>query len=105
MLHRSGFQDHWVLFSYPLYQYFQEYTPEFAQLAAAQTNRPGLAVRTEGATAAEHLAGELVSGNYFSTLGVGAAAGRLITPSDAQPSAPPVAVIRYRAWHAKNGTN
>ena len=78
----SGFQEDWVLFSYPLYQYFQEHTPEFAQLAAAQTNRPGLAVRTEGATAAENLAGELVSGNYFSTLGVGAAAGRLHVAGD-----------------------
>ena len=59
----GGFQGDWVLFSYPLYQYFQEHTPEFMQLAAAQTNRNGLAVRTEGAIAAEKLAGELVSGN------------------------------------------
>jgi predicted permease len=101
----GGFQEDWVLFPYPLYQYFLEQTPEFAQLAAAQTNRPGLSVRTEGAPAAERMAGELVSGNYFSTMGVGAAAGRLITPSDDQPNAPIVAVMSYRAWQEKYGHN
>src|SRR5262249_46056620 len=101
----GGFQDDWTLFSYPLYQFFQAHTPEFTQLAASQTNRPGLSVRPEGAAAAENLEGELVSGNYFSTLGVSVAAGRLIAPPDDQAGAPVVAVMSYRAWEQKYGRN
>jgi predicted permease len=99
----GGFQENWTLFAYPLYQYLQEHTPEFAQLAAAQTNRPALSVRRQGAKSAENVAGELVSGNYFSTLGVQAAAGRLMTPADDRAGAPVVAVMSYRVWQEKYG--
>jgi predicted permease len=99
----GGFQDDWTLFAYPLYQYLQEHTPEFTQLAAAQTNRPSLSVRREGAKSAESLESELVSGNYFSTLGVQAVAGRLLTPEDDRTGAPIAAVMSYRAWKEKYG--
>jgi predicted permease len=96
-------QENWTLFSYPMYQYLQEHTPEFTQLAAAQATRPGFSVRRQGAGLAENVQGELVSGNYFSTLGVQAAAGRLITSADDQAGAPVVAVMSYRAWQEKYG--
>jgi predicted permease len=99
----DGFQEDYTIFSYPLYQYLQEHTPEFTEMAASQTSRPGLSVRREGAALAENLAGELVSGNYFSTLGVRSAAGRLIAPADDQAGAPVVAVMSYRAWQQKYG--
>jgi predicted permease len=44
-----------------------------------------------------------VSGEYFSLLGVGAAAGRLIGPSDDSVSAPPVAVLNYGYWKSQFG--
>ncbi len=47
---------------------------------------------------AKPLRGEFVSGNYFATFGIHAYAGRTITPSDDQASAPPVAMLSYRAW-------
>ena len=47
---------------------------------------------------AKPLRGEFVSGNYFSTFGIQAFAGRTIAPSDDQASAPPVAMLSYRAW-------
>ena len=47
--------------------------------------------------------GEFVSGNYFSTFGVGAFAGRTIEPADDQPSSAPVAVMSYRAWRQHFG--
>jgi predicted permease len=97
----GGFQGDWNLFAYPLYQYFEAHTPEFTALAAAQTNRPSLSVRREGAQSADNLIGELVSGNYFSTMGVQAAAGRLLAPGDDQDGAPAVAVMSYRAWKEK----
>src|SRR5215472_11923322 len=99
----DGFQEDYTIFSYPLYQHLQEHTPEFTEMAASQTNRPGLSVRREGAALAENLAGELVSGNYFATMGVRAAAGRLIAPADDQAGAPVVAVMSYRAWTEKYG--
>src|SRR5262249_53687567 len=36
----GGFQDDWVLFAYPLYQYLQKNTPEFTEMLAAGTIRP-----------------------------------------------------------------
>jgi predicted permease len=42
---------------------------------------------------------ELVSGNYFQMLGVGAALGRTLTPDDSSgPGRSPVMTISYRAW-------
>ena len=42
--------------------------------------------------------GQAVSGGFFSLLGVRAAAGRLIEPSDDSVSAPPVVVLNYGYW-------
>ncbi|HMB80786.1 MAG TPA: ABC transporter permease, partial [Vicinamibacterales bacterium] len=42
--------------------------------------------------------GEIVSGNYFQVLGVPAAAGRTILPSDDAPGALRVAMVSYRYW-------
>ena len=42
--------------------------------------------------------GEIVSGDYFSTLGVKAAAGRTLGPDDDTPSAPPAVVLSYAYW-------
>ena len=39
--------------------------------------------------------GELVSGDYFSTLGVKAAVGRTLGPDDDTPSALPAVVLSY----------
>jgi predicted permease len=97
----GGFQDNWTIFSYPLYEYLRDNTPEYEQLAASQTNRPNLSVRREGAKTAESFSGEMVSGNFFSTLGVEPFAGRLIAAADDQPAATPVAVMSFRAWQNK----
>jgi predicted permease len=47
--------------------------------------------------------GELVSGDYFETLGVGAALGRTLRPEDEQPGATPTAVLDYGYWQGKFG--
>ena len=101
----GGFQDDWVLFAYPLYQYFQKNTSEFTEMLAAGTIRPDLAMRREGAATPQNLVGEMVSGNYFSVLGVNAAAGRLITPDDDHDGAPIAAVMSYRVWQEKYGAD
>jgi predicted permease len=99
-------QNNWSMFSYNFYQYARDHTPAFEQLAAAQTNRPDLTVRRAGSNAAaDSLEGEFVSGNYFSTLGVPAYAGRAIAPNDDKIGAPAVAVISYRSWQQKYGAD
>jgi predicted permease len=47
--------------------------------------------------------GELVSGSYFSTLGVRAVIGRVIGPEDDTPKAPPVLVLSYAYWQRAFG--
>jgi predicted permease len=84
------------LFSYALYRHFQETTPEFEQLAAFQSGHTMVNVRSGAATKAEMA--EFASGNYFSTFGLGAYAGRLLQASDDTPGAAPVAVLSYQDW-------
>lgn len=47
--------------------------------------------------------GALVSGNYYPALGVGAAAGRTIAPSDDRPGAEPVAMMSHAYWREQFG--
>jgi predicted permease len=42
--------------------------------------------------------GRVVTGNFFGVLGVSAALGRVLTPSDDEPGSPPVVVLSHRAW-------
>ena len=44
------------------------------------------------------LEGPLVTGNFFQVLGVSAARGRTLAPSDDEPGGPPVLVLSHRAW-------
>lgn len=98
------FQDDWALFSYEQYKQFRDHTPEFSQMAAFQAFTTDLGVRRSGAAGpAEPYVGEFVSGNYFSTFGLNAFAGRVMTPDDDQPGAPPVAVMSYRTWQQRFG--
>jgi len=88
------------IFSYDLYQHLKSSAPEFEQLAAMQSAQDEFTVRRENALA-KSLRGEFVSGNYFSTLGLGAYAGRPFTESDDTPSAAPATVISYSAWQTE----
>ncbi len=47
--------------------------------------------------------GEVVSGDYFSTLGVKAVWGRTLSPEDETPSALPVIVLSYAYWQTAFG--
>jgi predicted permease len=89
------------LFSYDLYRQFQDNTPEFEQLAAFQSGQSMMNVRV-GNNAAKSERTEYVSGNYFSTFGIGAYAGRMLQPSDDVPGAAPVAVLSYAGWQASH---
>jgi predicted permease len=99
-------QGDWGMFSYRFYLRMKENAPEFAELAAFQAGGSVLSARRgESDREAKPLSGEFVSGNYFSTFGVGAFAGRTIVPSDDQRMAAPVAVLSYRAWQQEYGSD
>src|SRR6202453_258366 len=89
----------WGLYSYPLFLRVQAAAPEFEQMTAFQASGVQFSVRRgQHDNQAKPLRGEFVSGNYFSTFGIRAFAGRTIAPSDDRASAPPVAMLSYRAW-------
>jgi predicted permease len=100
----GGNQGNWGIYSYALYKQLRDHTPEFSQMAAFQGGLQDVSVRRGGAEGpAEPFEGEFVSGNYFSTFGLQAFAGRMITPNDDKPGAPAVAVMSYRAWQQHYG--
>ena len=89
-----------AVYSYDLYRDFKESTPEFEQLAAVQAGINTYSVRV-GAATSKPLLGEYVSGNFFSTLGIGAYAGRTLNDRDDTPGAAPALVLSYRAWQTE----
>ncbi len=51
----------------------------------------------------EQFDGAMTTGNSFEFLGIPALLGRGITPGDAQPGAPPIAVMSYKVWDKSFG--
>src|SRR5258708_563809 len=84
--------------SYPMYQDFRDKNKVFSGMFCRHGDMVSVAFngRTELAAA------ELVSGNYFPVLGVGAAAGRVFNASDdLYQGANPLAVISYGYWRSR----
>ena len=95
----GGLQDSWGLFDYPFYQKLVSDDSGIDQLAAFSGGSNSKTVRrADSAGAPQTLSSIYVSGNYFSTLGVQAMAGRLFTPDDDRPESPAVAVMGYHIW-------
>ncbi len=101
-----GQDKEFSLVSNELYLYFRDHTHEFAELAAFQAGAWLFGVRREGnGEAAQSYPAKYVSGNYFTMFGVRGIAGRMLAPSDDTPGARPVAVMSYRIWHEKYGSD
>jgi hypothetical protein len=73
------------IYSYSLYQYEREHTPEFEDMSVFQAGIGEVGVRRAGANASEPFVDQFVSGNYFTLFGLRAFAGRLIASSDDSP--------------------
>src|SRR6202453_4248961 len=102
----QGEDGDFSLFSWEAYKNFRSQTPEFTDLTALQAGNAPLGVRKAGSRAqADTRNGEYVSGNFFRTLGVQPWLGRLMTDADDQEGAPPVAVMSYRIWKGKYGSD
>jgi predicted permease len=102
----QGEEGDFALFSWEAYKMFRDHTPEFTDLAALQAGNAPLGVRRAGSKAqADTRNGEYVSGNFFRTFGVQPWAGRLLTEADDQEGTAPVAVMSYRIWKEKYGSD
>ena len=98
--------NNFSLFSWEAYQNFRAHTPEFVDLAALQAGNAPLGVRKAGSRAqADTYNGQYVSGNFFRTLGVKPWIGRTFSDADDREGAPPVAVMSYRVWEQKYGSD
>jgi predicted permease len=87
------------------YHDFEEYRGQAKSLAGlAAFAGVGLSMREGGR--AEHVPAQLVSGNYFSTLGVRPAVGRtLLAEEDDRADAAPVVVLSHRFWERRFGSS
>ena len=86
--------------SYPMYRDFQDHNEVFSGMFC---RFPQPVSMTYGGQA-ERTYGELVSGTYFSVLGVGTVLGRAIGPEDDRvPDGHPVVMLSYDYWKQRFG--
>jgi len=92
-------------FSYPEYVYLRDHNHSFASVVAASwPNGVVLTPASGAATAnvAERIRGQLVSGNYFSDLGVSTVLGRTFLPEETKtPGTHPVVVLSFPFWERR----
>jgi predicted permease len=101
-------QNDWNYFSWEAYKLFRAQTPAFVDLAAFQPGEGNaeLAVRRAGSPAAAQTGnGEFVSGNFFRMFGISAWRGRVFVDGDDEEGAAPVAVMSFRTWQEKYGSD
>jgi predicted permease len=96
----SGNPRIWQRLAYPDYQDYKSAPAAFSDMAAWELNPIGLT--SDGRT--DRLMATLVSGNYFSTLRLDPAAGRLILPSDGElGGTEPIVVLGHSYWMRRFG--
>jgi predicted permease len=88
-----------ILYSYPFYREMQKKNDVFSNFAAVFSLMSRVHGSVEGRTETEPINVQLVSGTYFSTLGMQAIAGRVLSDEDDRTrDGNPVAVASYRWW-------
>src|SRR5437868_377074 len=89
-----------TLCSYPNYKDYRDHNQVFTSLLL----HSGIFVNLSGHGDPQLLMGQLVSGNYFTTLGIKPILGRGFTPEeDLTPGASPVAVLSHGLWMRQFG--
>jgi len=88
-------------YSHGFYEHLRTSDPLFRNLLASSTTVSSGVNLSDGAIT-DRVRCELVSGNYFDVLGVGAAAGRILSPEDNRTAgAHPVLVLSYAFWQRR----
>ncbi len=99
------------MLAYSEFEYLRDHNQVFSHMFAADSSLPDadatISWSPTGATPAkETVSVRLVSGDYFDTLGIKAAAGRTFTSEvDHARGAAPVAVVSYAFWKKRFGLN
>jgi predicted permease len=89
-------------FSYPVFREMREKNSVFSDMFA----RSGFQASMNASGQTERVRGEVVSGNFFSVLGLNPQLGRLLTEADDQtPGAHPVAVLSFNFWQRRFGAD
>jgi predicted permease len=101
--HRTGTVDSNLTFSYPVYDALRRQTGALSQVMAHVPLSGGKVAVRYGAQP-EEAEGDMVSGNFFSGLGVQFVRGHGFTAQDETTHAP-VAVISYNYWTARFSRN
>src|SRR6266581_284984 len=84
--------------SHAMFRDFREHNEVFSDMFCRFRNSASLSFGQQ----AERVSVELVSGTYFSALGVVPALGRILTPADdIVPSGHPVVVLNYSFWKSR----
>src|SRR6266567_377740 len=87
-------------FSYPTFEQIHAHNDVFSKVFAfAELDRVNFNLNGQ----AEWANAELVSGDYFSALGLGAVVGRTITEADDNAGATPVTMISFGYWERRFG--
>ena len=87
-------------FALPIFEQIRSQTNVFSGVTAFAGPA---ALDLSGNGPASIVSAEIVSGDYFSTLGVSALIGRTLVPSDDSLSASPAAVLSYAYWQSAFG--
>jgi putative ABC transport system permease protein len=91
-------EDEHAYFAYPMYKDLRDKTSVFDGLIATAVSTAGVSWHNS----AEAVSAEIVSGNYFSVLGVRPAMGRLFGNGDeTAPGANPVVVLSFDYWKTR----
>ena len=99
---KEGGRNVSTTFSYPMFEEFRHANRTLEDLFVSAPQGQ-LNVVSDGR--AELATALLASGNYFRVLGVGAIAGRTLTPDDDRPGAPAIAVISEGYWKRRFGAD
>src|SRR5262245_866981 len=94
----TGVGERRLSFSYPTFHDLRELNQVFAEIFAYD----GLALNLSEGAQTERVSGQLVSGNFFSGLGVKPFLGRVLSPEDDKaPGAHPVAALGHNFWQRR----
>jgi putative ABC transport system permease protein len=95
-----GGDDH-DYFSYPMYRDLRDQNQIFESLIASDLQNVSVTWNNRP----EMVGCELASGNYFQTLGLQPAMGRLFVPADDVPNSSPVVVLSFNYWKRQFGSD